>query len=285
MIRRARALWCLTIVTAGLITVQASAQELQTPVLEVLLRRGGEYAQDFVAQFANVVAEEQYLQTWRNFRRTVVSDFLLVQPKDTQAYFAFRDVVTVDGSPVKDRDQRVIKLLVQPSASTVERLAEFSKEAARFTFGGVFNNPLVALAFLQPEFRERFRFSLGKVDKSLGANVWDLGFTEQTRPTVLRGRNNSDQSAAGHIWVEADTGRVVKTELTLTNDSVITSFKFDERFQINVPVEMIDRYRYQNYTVNGTATFGRFRRFNVSTDENVATPEQKGDASPDQKIP
>jgi hypothetical protein len=115
--------------------------------------------------------------------------------------------------------------------------------------------------------------------------VWDLGFTEQTRPTVLRGRNDTDQPAAGHIWVEAETGRVVKTELTLANDSIVTLFRFDERFQINVPVEMTDRYRYQNYTVNGTATFGRFRRFNVSTDENVATPEQKGDASPDQKIP
>jgi len=285
MFRRARTLWCLTIVTAGLIAVQASAQELQPPVLEVLLRRGGDYVQDFVAQFANVVAEEQYLQTWKSFRRTVVSDFLLVQPKDTQNYLAFRDVVTVDGSPVKDRDQRVIKLLVQPSASSLERLTEFSKEAARFTFGGVFNNPLVALAFLQPEFRERFRFTLGKADKSLGANVWDLGFTEQTRPTVLRGRNDTDQPATGHIWLEADTGRIVKTELTLANDSIVTLFRFDERFQINVPVEMTDRYRYQNYTVNGTATFGRFRRFNVSTDENVATPEQKGDASPDQKIP
>ena len=74
MFRRARTLWCLTIVTAGLIAVQASAQELQPPVLEVLLRRGGDYVQDFVAQFANVVAEEQYLQTWKSFRRTVVSE-------------------------------------------------------------------------------------------------------------------------------------------------------------------------------------------------------------------
>ena len=49
----------------------------------------------------------------------------------------------------------------------------------------------------------------------------------------------------------------MKTELTLANDSIVTSFRFDERFEINVPVEMIDRYRYQNYTVNGTATFGR----------------------------
>jgi hypothetical protein len=278
-----RTTWCLALLLAGLGAAQASAQE--PPVLEVVLARSGEYVQDFVTLFANVVAEEQYVQTWKTFRRQIASDFLLVQPRDSPEYFAFRDVIAVDGSPVKDRDQRVLKLLLQPAGSTVERLTEFSKEAARFTFGGVYNNPLVAIAFLQPEFQSRFHFSLGRPDKNMGANVWELGYVEQTRPTILRGRNDTNQPASGRVWIDADTGRVVKTELTLANDSIVTSFRYDERFEIDVPIEMVDRYRYMNYTVNGTAKYGRFRRFNVSTDENVATPEQNSDAAPDQKAP
>lgn len=266
---RWRVFGCLIGLLSAAAAPRPSAQE--PPVLDVLLSRGGDYVQDFVAQFANVVAEEQYVQTWKSFRRQLTSDFLLVRPQDSAGYFAFRDVVTVDGTPIKDRDQRVLKLLVQPSANTVERLADFSKEAGRFTFGSVFNNPLVALAFIQTAFRDRFRFSVGKTDKLLGDNVWDVEFVEQTRPTVLRGRGDSDQPASGHLWIDADTGRILKTELVLANDSVVTSFKYDERFQINVPIEMIDRYRYQNYTVNGTAAYGRFRRFNVSTDENLNT--------------
>jgi hypothetical protein len=268
MFKRPRAVWCaLVLLLVSLSGGRSSAQE--APSLEVLLTRGGTYVLQFVAQFSNVVAQEQYLQTWRGFRRQLNSDFLMIQPKDAPGYFAFRDVLQVDGKPVRG-GERLMKLLLEPSENTFERASQISAEGARYTFGNLFSSPIDVLIFIQPTFQSRFRFTLGSLDTSLGPNVWEIGFSETTRPTVLRSPRNTDVLANGRFWIEADTGRIAKTELTIGNTSVVTSYQFDERFKINVPVEMISRYRYQNYTVFGTATYGRFRRFGVTTEENIA---------------
>jgi hypothetical protein len=162
-----------------------------------------------------------------------------------------------------------MKLLTSPAGSTRTQLEEISRESGRFTFGGVFNSPVTALALLQPEYVPRLRFTAAGLERSLGPDVWQVAFDERERPTILRGARDQDVQASGQFWIEGETGRVVKSALTLPNDSVVTTFKFDERFNIDVPVEMVDRYRYMNYTVNGTATYGRFRRFGVTTEEKI----------------
>jgi hypothetical protein len=49
---------------------------------------------------------------------------------------------------------------------------------------------------------------------------------------------------------------------------ITTSFAYDEELQLNVPVEMRDWYPSTRFgDLTGTATYGRFRRFQVSTDE------------------
>ena len=247
-------------------TTSVWAQE--PPAIELLLTRGGTYVNEFVTQFSNVVAQEQYLQTWRGFRRQLNSDFLMIQPKDAPGYFAFRDVLTVDGKPVRGTE-RLMKLLLEPSQNTFDRASEISAEGARYTFGNLFSSPIDVLIFVQSTFQPRFRFTVGGQDTNLGPNVWEVTYTELAKPSVLRGPRNTDILANGRFWIEADTGRIAKTELTLGNTSVVTTFQFDERFKINVPTEMTSRYRYQNYTVFGTATYGRFRRFGVTTEESL----------------
>jgi hypothetical protein len=252
---------------AILASVHASAQ--QPPTLDLLLRRASNYVLDFIVTFSNVVAEEHYLQTWRSFRHQMVGDFLLIQPKDSSGFFALRDVATVDGTPVRDRESRVMKLLTQPAGSTVTQLDDIGRESGRFTFGNVFNSPVAAIALLQMDYMPRFRFTLVGPDRSLGPDVWTVKYEERDRPTIFRSVKGQEVMATGSFSIEAETGRVVRTELTLPNDTVTTRFMFDERFNIDVPVEMVERYRYMNYTVNGTATYGRFRRFGVTTDEKI----------------
>jgi hypothetical protein len=253
---------CLTLAATGRPAAQGP------PSLDLLLTRAGTYVIDFVTQFSNVVAQEQYLQTWRGFRRQLSSDFLMIQPKNAPGYFAFRDVLVVDGKAVRGAE-RLMKILLEPSENTFDRAAEITNEGAKYTFGNLFNSPIDVLIFIQPSFQSRFRFSLGTTDGALGANVWEVSYSELGKPSVLRGPRNTDVLANGRIWIEAETGRIAKTELTLGNSSVVTAFQFDERFGINVPVEMTSRYRYQNYTVFGTATYGRFRRFGVTTEDNL----------------
>jgi hypothetical protein len=253
---------------AGLLAATAPAAE--PPPLDLLVQRASEYVLDFVAIFSNVVAEEQYMQTWRGVRRYLTSDFLLVQPKDSPDYFALRDVRMVNGSPVTDRGQRVMKLLTDPAGSTLDQMNDIAKESGRFTFGGVFNSPVAAIALLQPAYRDRFRFSLRGMDRAVGPDAWEVGFQEQVHPSVFTSSpRGPDVEASGRLWIDADSGRILQSELLLGNDSIVTRFAFDERFHIAVPVAMTDRYRYMNNQVDGTATYGRFRRFGVTTEEKV----------------
>ena len=50
---------------------------------------------------------------------------------------------------------------------------------------------------------------------------------------------------------------------------MVTIFKFDEMLGMDVPGEMRDWYPDGNGEVRGVATYGRFRRFQVSTEEKI----------------
>jgi hypothetical protein len=66
---------------------------------------------------------------------------------------------------------------------------------------------------------------------------------------------------------------VVKTELQLGRSLRITTlFTFDEALGINVPVVMEDRYPDRTGEFIGKATYGKFRRFEVKTEETIEKP-------------
>lgn len=79
------------------------------------------------------------------------------------------------------------------------------------------------------------------------------------------------------------TGRVMKTELRIemggtavgagmvmrNRSDIVTSFRLDERFGIAVPVEMRESHVFGSNDVVTVATYGRFRRFDVKTDETI----------------
>ena len=50
---------------------------------------------------------------------------------------------------------------------------------------------------------------------------------------------------------------------------MVTLFKFDEELGLNVPAEMRDWYPDGAGELRGVATYGKFRRFQVRTDETV----------------
>ena len=51
-----------------------------------------------------------------------------------------------------------------------------------------------------------------------------------------------------------------------------TLFRQDDRLNVAVPVRMQEEYVLPSGKLVGTATYGSFRRFSVSTDTNVAAP-------------
>jgi hypothetical protein len=242
-----------------------------------LLARTAAYARQFVDQFSSVVAEETLVQetTIPRRKRTIRSDFLLVRfPGDT-AWLSFRDVAEVDGKPVRDKEERLTKLFLEPSRDAVRRAADISRAGARHNLLdiGTLNNPLLVLAFLQDHYQPHFRFNLSGIEKKLGPKARTVQFQEFRAPTILKGNSNADIMSRGLAWIEEDTGRVLKTELRLGRQaapiSIITLFKFDEDLGLNVPVEMQDWYPDGTGEIRGVATYGRFRRFQVKTDEEI----------------
>ena len=134
------------------------------------------------------------------------------------------------------------------------------------------NNPLLALSFLESIYRNRFRFTIRGLDTGLGPNVWIVEFEEASHPTVVRGLRNSDVISRGRYWIDADTGRVLKTELRVNATVITTSFAVDNDFEVALPVQMVEEFPLGIGRVRGTATYGRFRRFTVTTDE---TPQRR----------
>ena len=280
----------LAVVLSGHLSGHLTAAPSRT---DEIVSRASLYVSDFVRRFSNIVAEERFVQDtrWLNtprgrrgasgqlvapggsVHRELISDYLLVQPTGSTEWQLFRDVFDVDGRPVRERSERLEQLLLEPAANALARALEIEREGARYNIGDpirTLNNPLLSLGFLQPRYQARFKYSLRDADPTVGPDVWIVEYREQARPTLIRRSPDGDLPARGRFWIELTTGRVVKTELKVSEeDEVTTTFRFDERFQIALPVEMRESYWFGLTYVSGVAQYGRFRRFGVETHEQI----------------
>jgi hypothetical protein len=305
---RLTAVCCLAAV--ALAAPGASAQQ-SNQELESLLTKATWYVLEFVDKLSSVVAEEHYIQDSsvmlatvpipgiggrgapamssprRSARhRELKSDFLIVKsPGD--AWQPFRDVFEVDHIPMRDREERLAKLFLnqRTDAEAQQRAKAIADESARYNLGAVqrtINNPVFALIFLQPDAREHFKFSFGKPDRRMGDNIRVVEYVEDMRPTLIVGLPGQDMPAYGRFWIDNDTGRVVKAEVRVDQKGIkanlTTVFRVDERLGIDVPSEMHEDYELENSHVTGTATYSRYRRFEVNATEELAPPAP--DATP-----
>jgi hypothetical protein len=257
-----------------------------------LLARASAYVDAFMQDFSTVVAEERYVQDSRPLPQMdafgpgggvtqappqhveLRSDLLFVRPDPWSNWLTFRDVFSVNGRAVRDRVDRLTKLFVSPAPGAVDaidRAWAIARDGYRFNIGSRERNvadPLVALAFLQAHYRQRFEFRVDRIDTSRGPDVWMLKFKERIRPTILRSAGNRDVVSSGRFWIDGESGRVLQTELeTSAGDRVMTTFTFDERLGIDVPAEMRDLSWHDGTVVTGVATYANFRQFDVQTDE------------------
>ena len=275
--------------------------------LDEVLDRAGWYLDYFVDEFENVVAEENYIQDssqllptispssgsrgaiapppsaaemLRARHRDLRSDFLLVKSPDTEALVPFRDVIAVDGIPVRDREARLAKLFLTASSGTMALAERIREEGARYNLGNMrstLGNPVLALVVLQQSYQHRFRFTRAKADRAFGPAVTVVEYKEIGLPAMIRGEAGGDLFAHGRLWIDSATGRVLKTELQVEQPAVraiiTTTFQAEDQSGIAVPREMREQYTFPNGNrVNTVATYGRFRRFDVSAAEDIRTP-------------
>ncbi len=278
----------------------AAAQE---PSLDTVLARAADYVAAFHQQLSGIVAEESYSQESRRpglgaQRRRLTSDFLLVLPPRADRYVEFRDVFAVDGRAIRDRDERLFRLFLDPAA-TADQAHAIIEESARLNIGGIprnLNTPMLPLNFLLPAQQPRFRFrrvnrrmpdltghgapAAGVATFRVTTDVWVIAFEESRRGTVIRSYEGHDFPAAGRFWIDPASGAVLMSELVMERTGIHAvidvSYQSEPLIGFRVPIEMRERYVTRDERIDGVATYGRFRQFTVRTDEWIGTPSVPG---------
>jgi hypothetical protein len=201
-------------------------------------------------------------------------------------------VFEVDGVAVRDREQRLAKLFLRPDVNTQKRSQEIADESSRYNLGNLertINNPVFPFLFLYADNQSRFRFAYTAPAAPIEEGVRVVAFTEESRPTLIKGPPGQAMPAHGRFWIEEATGRIVKSEILVTRVDITASltilFGVDERLKVPVPLEMRESYNFRGGNIKATAKYGRFRRFSVDTTEEVGDPIQDETAQPTPPAP
>jgi hypothetical protein len=294
-----------TVVTtvAALLLCSAAITAQEPPSLDQVLNRAAGYLTRFHEQLSGIVAEETYTQEARRVgtaktrgvqRRVLKSDLLLVRPSNADRYVEFRDVFEVDFRRVRDREDRLTALFIKPTRETENQLKAIIDESARYNPGSIYRNintPMLVLSFLEPETQQRFRFNVSSRREPqkggaiapgdaplfrVSTEMWVIAFREVVRPTVIRTTRGADFPAAGRLWIDPATGTVLMTELVMKNRdmlaTVTVSYQSEPLLGFNVPAAMHEQYHGRAEYVEGVATYGRFRQFQVRTLESIGKP-------------
>jgi hypothetical protein len=260
--------------TLALLTIPAGAQTVR---LADVVARLDTYLRGYEERLANVVAEEEYRQwvdegpSTRRSRtsRMLRSDFALTLTSEGNRWMGYRDTFEVDGLPVRDRDERLQRLL---SSGAVGQAARIAEQNARFNLGdGLLsrniNIPTFAMEMMHPRIRERFRVRQVGVEALDGRPGWLVEFLERERPTLVRTPQGRDQATRVVALVDIQTGEVLQTTLTWerVEGMIAVYYGHAAGIPVPVPIRMAERYVTRSgATVGGEATYANFRQFETS---------------------
>jgi molybdate transport system substrate-binding protein len=274
--------------------LESSPQRTVQPTLQDVMQRAAVAAASFERAFAAVVADEHFVQRDRSVlgqsrsRRETRSDLLLVLLPGHDGWLPFRDVYEVDGRAVRDRTERLQKLFIDTPQTAVRAATQISNESSRYNIGSVvrtINVPTFGLLLLNPAYLKRFEFRKRAEETISGVATWRIVFEERAKPTVVRTLRGDDVPLQGSLWIEPDTGRVIKTLVKTigTPDPgspqdgfsgqtlmwVQTTFAPSDTLGLWAPATMTEWARAEGdrSVVEGTAAYSRFRRFTVKTSE------------------
>ena len=250
-----------------------------------VIGRVGAYVDRYGERASIVVATEHYTQQARRVasmpeQRKIVADFAIVKLDTARGWQGFRDVIEVDGTQLPDRDDRLVRALTRSAGYDEAR--RLSDESARFNIGPVernFNVPTTALFFFVSENLDRFKFSADAV----GADgVWQIGYRETARPTLIRTPGGTSIPSAGKLWVNPSDGTVVRTRLEVEGFAmrartfvrsrgtgyVDVTYQLVPSIGMWLPAAMDEEFEVRNGehrdTASGRAMYSNYRQFTTS---------------------
>jgi hypothetical protein len=285
------------------------AQE-HSPELDGALAAAARYIEAYEQRISAIGAEEQYTQAVHTTgpilvggpaaspgavaARTTTSGSSVTRKTranimtislGARGWVSFRDVFELDGRPVRDREERLTRILQNVNPDSLEQARQIAVESARYNLDAdtmridrTINVPMAALLYLRGPNQSRSVFRLGKPERIAGVPCVSLQFVERSLPRLTR--TNDNTPAQGTFWIDmAAGGRVVKTELRMQSSgqtqavraqTAVTYTRVD-KLDLWVPTAMDETYELPSMrqTVTGHATYSDFREFKVTTSEGI----------------
>jgi len=212
---------------AFLLVAAPAAAQPKPPTLSQVMIRAATYVQSYAEQLASVVGTEHYTQ-WLELKgrpggtgtRQLVSEFALVRTADE--WVGFRDVYEVDGKPVRDRQDRLLRMFADAPTTAFAEGRRIADESSRYNIGSVqrnFNMPTMALSFVQAKHQPRFKYKKAGEDTIDGLAVWKVAFQEKQTPTFIKTPAGKNMPVTGTLWIVPTDGRVLRTYLEIAVES------------------------------------------------------------------
>ena len=221
----------------------------QKPAAADILKAAGDYLLQYGEKLSTLAAEEEYTQRdpeVRQASRRLRSDVVLIGHKGG-SISVFRDVFAVDGSAVRERDDRLLKVFdtVMVSAAHSEASA-WTEEAARYYMSPnlrILDLPTVALEFLRLVNQESSDFTVERVRNEKAVPVATLRFKARTTEGIVA--TPPGAIAEGRAWVEVGTGTVRQTELLVHGEGfsfkATTKYAHEPALGLWVPSELVQQ--------------------------------------------
>lgn len=264
----------------------ASANDVAPPLPDPLLRRAAAYVDRFESTFTSVLWHERYEQEERMSRRfnssgATTSEVVERRLLEAELFFAWlpqdatwitvRDVVSVDGQ-VRPQGERRLPSLAARSTVSLPELRELARLNGRFNLGQIvrtFNEPTLALLFLDARHRAGVRFTR-KANRQAGGRLLAVyDFAERGRQTVIRSGTRS-LPVRGSFAVDQATGAVWSTTIEMSEPAggltgrMTVDYQAHVAFDVLVPREMRESYTSPTQEITATAIYSDFRRFRTS---------------------
>jgi hypothetical protein len=294
-----------------LASTATTAWQAQTPAeVDQWITRYKATGAEYSKVFLNLVADEtKVIEIFDSSgrldkRREIVSDLLVYQSSRSsgEQTAELRDVRSVDGKPVNNRDERILDLIRQASktGSVEKELARINREGQRYDLDfWVTNTTVFPQCFA---LRDHFRFEWVGRDRIGGNDVVIIDYRE-VGPSMATMSNRDKQMGLsalllrGRMWLDATTAQLrqerceiagvhpglsepvtvmrVQRENTnadnslgiLTPKRIVVDFFQPQKTQKNKPPAF-------GIVGRTTLTYGSFRRFDVTTHQTIAPPER-----------
>jgi hypothetical protein len=283
--------------TAGILTLLSiiSVTAQSSTSTDQVVARFAEYMSTYAHEYAATISTERYTQgAWKK-SVSLESDFGIVRVPGQQGWIGFRDVVSLNGAPVKDRSaDRLASLLADAASirtgSAATLMGQIADESAKHNIGTVrrtVNNPALVMEVFDQRHHSRMRFS-NRGDATLeGVRVRRISFEERVRPTIIRSDDDRDAPISGLLWIDPGSGRLHRAEMAVrvvtARDAagrhfvarVTVTFGPVTGMPMWVPLTMTEEYQAVGgsggYTLQtGEATYSAYRRFRVETADQIS---------------